>query len=101
MIIFTTRSLELLWYCAKKTEVVTVNSTYFGRTNQMVVVQRLQQNINVYTMNHRSLTLWWPVLIFCTDSTVHDKFYLYKLQNTQTGEKRLDFLEFRSKIVDV
>ena len=64
-------------------------------------VDRMDQNIGAYMINIRSKKWWWPLFQFCVDLAVDNAFQLYRLQPLRQGEKQLDLLGFRRKIVKV
>ena len=64
-------------------------------------VDRMDQNIGAYMINIRSKKWWWPLFRFGVDLAVNNAFQLYRLQPLQQGEKQLDLLGFRRKIVKV
>jgi len=63
-------------------------------------VDRLDQNLAAYMVNHRSKKWWWPVFRFCVDVAVNNAFQLYRVQARSAHSNTLDFLGFRRSIVD-
>ena len=63
-------------------------------------VDRFDQNLVAYMINHRSKKWWWPIFRFCLDLTVNNAFHLYKLQSQEGEENRLDLFGFRRFIVN-
>ena len=63
-------------------------------------VDRLDQNLAVYMVNHRSKKWWWPVFRFCVDVAVNNASHLFKAQVRGAYSSSLDFLGFRRSIVD-
>ena len=63
-------------------------------------VDRLDQNISSYMIDHCSKKWWWPVFRFCLDLSVNNAYQLYRQQRRSEGEPKLDLLEFRQSIVD-
>ena len=66
----------------------------------MVGVDRMDQNISTYMIHLRSKKCWWPLFRFCVDVAVNNAFQLYRLRQPDTGESKLDTLEFRRAIVE-
>ena len=63
-------------------------------------VDRMDQNIAAYMINLRSKKWWWPLFRFVVDLSVNNAFQLYRMKETQPGERKLDALGFRRAIVD-
>ena len=57
-------------------------------------VDRLDQNLTVYMVNHRSKKWWWPVFRFCVDVAVNNAFHLFKAQVRSPYSSSIDFLGF-------
>lgn len=64
-------------------------------------VDRLDQNVSSYMIQHRSKKWYWPVFRFCVDVAVQNAFQLYRLQEKNPGAKPHDLLSFRREIVHV
>ena len=67
----------------------------------MVGVDRMDQNIGIYMINIRNKKWWWPLFRFFVNLAVNNAFQLDCLQPLNQGQKRLDLLGFRRKIVQV
>ena len=63
-------------------------------------VDRLDQNLVAYMINHRSKKWWWPVFRFCIDVAVNNAFQLYRIQARSAHSSSFDLLGFRRSIVD-
>ena len=63
-------------------------------------VDRVDQNLAAYMINHRSKKWWWPVFRFCVDVAVNNAFQLYKVQARSAHSSSFDLLGFRRSIVD-
>lgn len=64
-------------------------------------VDRLDQNLACYMIQHRSKKWYWPIFRFCVDLTVQNAFQLYRLQEKLPGVPEHDLLSFRREIVQV
>ena len=64
-------------------------------------VDRLDQNIACYMIQHRSKKRYWPIFRFCVDLAVQNAFQLYRMQERIAGIKSHDLLSFRREIVQV
>ena len=62
-------------------------------------VDRMDQNISTYMINLRSKKWWWPLFRFCVDVAVINTFKLYHLCQPDTGESKLDTLEFSEQLL--
>jgi Transposase IS4 len=63
-------------------------------------VDRMDQNISNYRIGVRSKKWWWPVFVFCIETSVHNAWQLYR--KTEEGTKHsMDLLEFRRTIVKI
>lgn len=92
------RVLSALVICRK--EEGTARSSQLGHQIQYVHgrVDRMDQNVGNYRIGVRSKKWWWPVLVFCIETSVHNAWQLYR--KTEGGmQETLDFLEFRRAIV--
>ena len=57
-------------------------------------VDRLDQNISLYMISHRSKKWWWPVFRGFLDLSVSNAYQLYRQQRRSEGERKLDLLNF-------
>ena len=64
-------------------------------------VDRLDQNLACYMIQHRTKKWYWPVFRFCVDLAVQNAFQLYRLQKKVPGAPEYDLLSFRREIVQV
>ena len=64
-------------------------------------VDRLDQNLACYMIQHRSKKWYWPIFRFCVDLAVQNAFQLYRLQEKVSGAPDHDLLSFRREIVQV
>lgn len=64
-------------------------------------VDRLDQNLACYMIQHRSKKWYWPIFRFCVDLAVQNAFQLYRLQEKIPGAPEHDLLSFRREIVQV
>lgn len=64
-------------------------------------VDRLDQNLSCYMIQHRSKKWYWPIFRFCLDMSFQNAFQLYRLQDTSAAVKAHDLLSFRREIVQV
>ena len=64
-------------------------------------VDRLDQNIACYMIQHRSKKWYWPIFRFSVDLAVQNAFQLYRSQERIAGIKSHDLLSFRREIVQV
>ena len=62
-------------------------------------VDRLDQNLAAYRINHRSKKWWWSVFRFCVDVAVNNTYQLYRIQARSAHSSSFD-LGFRRSIVD-
>lgn len=63
-------------------------------------VDRMDQNVDNYRVGIRSKKWWWPVLMFCLDTSVHNAWQLYR-KSEKSKVEPLDYLSFRRHIVNV
>jgi hypothetical protein len=64
-------------------------------------VDRLDQNLACYMIQHRSKKWYWPIFQFCADLAVRNAFQLYHLQEKIPGAPEHDLLSFRREIAQV
>lgn len=64
-------------------------------------VDRFDQNLACYMIQHRTKKWYWPVFRFCIDLAVQNAFQLYRLQKKIPGVPEHDLLSFRREIVQV
>ena len=64
-------------------------------------VDRLDQNLACYKIQHRSKKWYWPIFRFCLDMAVQNAFQLYRQQDRIAAVKGHDLLSFRREIVQV
>ena len=69
--------------------------------NGMGGVDRFDQNLACYMIQHRTKKWYWPVFRFCVDLAVQNAFQLYRLQERASGAPEHDLLSFRREIVQV
>lgn len=63
-------------------------------------VDRMDQNLAAYMINHRSKKWWWPMFRFCIDLATNNAIQLYRTQVRQAGEKGLDAKGYRRAVVE-
>ena len=87
------------WSAAEKKKVPLAVPNLVTKYNMfMGGVDRMDQNIGNYRIGVRSKKWWWPVLVFCIETSVHNAWQLYR--KTEGGiEEPMDFLQFRRAIV--
>ncbi|XP_065646299.1 piggyBac transposable element-derived protein 2-like [Hydra vulgaris] len=61
-------------------------------------VDRLDQNLARYMIQHRSKKWYWPIFRFCVDLAVQNAFQLYRIQEKIPGAREQDLLLFRRQI---
>ena len=64
-------------------------------------VDRFDQNLACYMIQHRSKKWYWPLFRFCVDMAVQNAFQLYRIQIKKPGAAEHDLLSFRREIVQV
>jgi DNA excision repair protein ERCC-6 len=64
-------------------------------------VDRFDQNVACYMIQHRSKKWYWPIFRFCVDLAVQNAFQLYRLQERSAGARDHDLLSFRREIAQV
>ena len=91
----------LRWVSSEKRK-VPVNQPHVVHQYNMFMggVDRMDQNVDNYRVGIRSKKWWWPVLLFCIDTSVHNAWQLYRRSDTHKVLP-LDYLGFRRHIVSV
>ena len=64
-------------------------------------VDRLDQNLAAYMIQHRTKKWYWPIFRFCVDLAVQNAYQLHRLQEKVPGAPEHDLLSFRREIVQV
>jgi len=64
-------------------------------------VDRFDQNVSCYMIQHRSKKWYWPIFRFCVDLAVQNAFQLYRLQKKSPRAPDHDLLAFRRAIVQI
>jgi len=61
-------------------------------------VDRMDQNVGNYRVGIHSKKWWWPVFVFCLDTSLHNAWQLYHTTDEGKAEG-FDYLQFRRKVV--
>ena len=87
------------WIAAKKQRIgIARPNTVKQYNTYMGGVDRMDQNIDNYRVGIRSKKWWWPVFMFCIDTSCHNAWQLCrKLPNSEYSS--LDYLGFRPEVV--
>ena len=64
-------------------------------------VDRLDQNLSCYMIQHRTKKWYWPIFRFYVGVGVHNVFHRYRLQEKTPGVPEHDLLSFRREIAQV
>jgi len=82
----------------KKKESISQPSVVHMYNKYMGGVDRMDQNVGNYRVGIRSKKWWWPVFVFCLDTSLHNAWQLYRT-TTEGKAEGFDYLQFRRKVV--